>query len=207
LLATTSVPAAPQLALTPPMGWNSWDCFGTTVTEAQTKANTDYMATNLAASGWEYIVVDIQWYEPQGRDFNYAPKPQSNIDAHGRLWPVTTKHPSATNNLGFKPLADYVHGKGLKFGIHLMRGIPKRRVGKNTPIKGTKYFARDIANTNSICAWNPDMYRRGHDQTRRAGVLRFGVRAHRVLGRGLRESGRPQPPVSSNGSGRHPPRH
>ena len=164
LLSAISVSAAPQLAPTPPMGWNSWDCFGTTVTEAQTKANTDYMAEHLAAYGWEYIVVDIQWYEPQGRDFNYAPKPQSNIDAYGRLWPVTSKHPSATNNLGFKPLADYVHGKGLKFGIHLMRGIPKRAWEQNTPVLGTKYFARDIANTNSTCPWNPDMF--GVDMTK-----------------------------------------
>lgn len=164
LLATIDVPAAPQLALTPPMGWNSWDCFGTTVTEAQTKANTDYMAEHLAASGWEYIVVDIQWYEPNGSNFNYPSKPQSNIDANGRLWPVTNKHPSATNSLGFKPLADYVHNKGLKFGIHLMRGIPKRAWERNTPILGTKYFARDIANTNSTCRWNPDMY--GVDMTK-----------------------------------------
>jgi alpha-galactosidase len=164
LLSAISIPAAPQLALTPPLGWNSWDCFGTTVTEAQTKANADYMATHLAASGWEYIVVDIQWYEPNGQDFNYPPRPQSNIDAHGRLWPVPNKHPSATNGLGFKPLADYLHGKGLKFGIHLMRGIPKRAWEQNTPILGTKYFARDIAKTNSTCPWNPDMF--GVDMTK-----------------------------------------
>jgi alpha-galactosidase len=164
LLAAASVSAAPQLALTPPMGWNSWDCFGTTVTEAQTRANTDYMATNLAAYGWEYIVVDIQWYEPNGRNFDYPRQPQSNIDAHGRLWPVANKHPSATNGLGFKPLAAYVHGKGLKFGIHLMRGIPKRAWEQNTPVLGTKYFARDIAQTNSTCPWNPDMF--GVDMTK-----------------------------------------
>src|ERR1700712_1574389 len=81
-------------APTPPMGWNSWDCFGTTVTEAATKANTDYMATNLAAYGWQYITVDIQWYEPNGSGFTYPSTPQSNIDAYGRLWPVTNKHPS-----------------------------------------------------------------------------------------------------------------
>jgi alpha-galactosidase len=167
LAALLSAPwacAAPPLALTPPMGWNSWDCFGTTVTEAQTKANTDYMATYLAQYGWKYIVVDIQWYEPNGSDFDYPARPQSNIDAHGRLWPVTNKHPSAANGLGFKPLADYVHGKGLKFGIHLMRGIPRRAWTQNTSILGTPYFARDIARTNSTCPWNPDMY--GVDMTK-----------------------------------------
>jgi len=151
-------------ALTPPMGWNSWDCFGTTVTEAATRANADYMATNLAAYGWQYITVDIQWYEPNGTGYDYPPNPQSNIDAYGRLWPVTNKHPSATNGLGFKPLADYIHRKGLKFGIHLMRGIPRRAWTQNTPVLGTPYFARGIANTNSICSWNPDMY--GVDMTK-----------------------------------------
>lgn len=163
-LFAATPPAFWSWADKPVMGWNSWDCFGTTVTEAQTKANADYMAEHLAAYGWEYIVVDIQWYEPQGRDFNYAPRPQSNIDEFGRLWPVATKHPSATNGLGFKPLADYVHGKGLKFGIHLMRGIPKRAWEQNTPVLGTKYFARDIANPNSTCRWNPDMF--GVDMTK-----------------------------------------
>jgi hypothetical protein len=174
LTALLAVPAAlfsapaPQpfwnYAQTPPMGWNSWDCFGTTVTETLTKANTDYMATNLAQYGWQYITVDIQWYEPNGTGYNYPSNPQSNIDAYGRLWPVTNKHPSAVNGLGFKPLADYVHGKGLKFGIHLMRGIPRRAWQQNTPVLGTSYFARDIADTNSTCPWNPDMY--GVDMTK-----------------------------------------
>lgn len=142
----------------PPMGWNSWDSFGCTVTEELTKANTDYMADKLAAHGWQYIVVDIQWYEPQSKGFDYAPNPQVTMDEWGRLWPVAKKFPSATNGLGFKRLADYVHGKGLKFGLHLLRGIPREAVKRNTPILGTKFHAADIADTNSICRWNPDMF-------------------------------------------------
>ena len=46
------------------MGWNSWDSFGTTVTEAEVKANADYMAKHLESHGWQYVVVDIQWSEP-----------------------------------------------------------------------------------------------------------------------------------------------
>lgn len=141
-----------------PMGWNSWDCFGCTVTESLTKTNADYMAAKLASHGWQYIVVDIQWYEPQSTGWNYSPNPKPVLDNYGRLLPVVAKFPSATNGNGFKSLADYIHGRGLKFGLHLMRGIPREAVKRNTPILGTSYHAADIANTNSTCRWNPDMY-------------------------------------------------
>jgi len=140
------------------MGWNSWDCFATTVTEAQTKAQADYMAEHLKSHGWEYIVVDIQWYEPRANSFNYRRNAELVTDEYGRLLPATNRFPSAVNGAGFKALADYVHGQGLKFGIHLMRGIPRQAVRENMPVKGTNFRARDIANTNSICTWNPDMF-------------------------------------------------
>lgn len=151
-------------AAKPPMGWNSWDCFATTVTEAQTKAQADYMAEKLKPHGWEYIVVDIQWYEPNAQSFDYRKNAVLALDEFGRLWPATNRFPSAANGVGFKALADYVHGQGLKFGIHLMRGIPRQAVRENTLVKGTAFRARDIANTNSICEWNPDMF--GVDMTK-----------------------------------------
>jgi hypothetical protein len=46
------------LAPTPPMGWNSWDSYGLTVTEAQFRANADVVAAKLKAFGWQYVVVD-----------------------------------------------------------------------------------------------------------------------------------------------------
>jgi len=145
-------------APTPPMGWNSWDCFGATVTEEQTKANADYMADKLAAHGWQYIVVDIQWYEPQSKGWDYDRNPKPVLDEYGRLWPVMAKFPSSADGKGFKPLADYVHAKGLKFGIHLMRGIPREAVKRDCRILGTQTTASAIANTASTCPWNPDMY-------------------------------------------------
>ena len=151
-------------AETPPMGWNSWDCFGTTVTEAQTRTQADVMAESLAQFGWEYIVVDIQWYEPNASGHNYRPGAALSMDPYGRLLPARNRFPSATDGAGFKPLADYVHAKGLKFGVHLMRGIPRQAVEANTPILGTDLHARDIADTQSTCAWNPDMF--GVDMTR-----------------------------------------
>lgn len=142
----------------PPMGWNSWDCFGTTVTEAQTRAQADVMATHLRPYGWEYVVVDIQWYEPHARGYGYREGAELVMDEWGRLWPATNRFPSAAHGAGFKPLADHLHSRGLKLGVHLMRGIPRQAVQRNTPIKGTGWYARDIANTNSVCPWNPDMY-------------------------------------------------
>jgi hypothetical protein len=145
-------------APTPPMGWNSWDCFATTVTEAQAKANADVMAEKLKPYGWQYIVVDIQWYEPAATGFNYRKGATLTMDKWGRLLPAENRFPSAANGSGFKPLARYMHKQGLKFGIHILRGIPRQAVAANLPIQGTKYTARDIANTNDICRWNTDMY-------------------------------------------------
>lgn len=153
-----------QWAARPPMGWNSWDCFGATVNETLTKTNADFMAANLARHGWQYITVDIQWYEPQSMGWDYSKNPQPVMDEYGRLWPVAAKFPSSAAGRGFKPLADYIHARGLKFGLHLMRGIPREAVKRNTPIFGTVFHAADIADTNSICEWNPDMY--GVDMTK-----------------------------------------
>src|SRR4051812_905611 len=103
----------------PPMGWNSWDCFATTATEAQTKAQADVMAERLAHHGWEYIVVDIQWYEPEATSFDYRKDAKLIMDDFGRLLPAINRFPSASEGVGFKALAAYLHGKGLKFGVHL----------------------------------------------------------------------------------------
>jgi len=154
-------------ATTPPLGWNSWDCFGTTVTEQQIKEQADAMAKYLLPSGYKYLTVDIQWYEPEAKGHAYDPKAVLTMDEYGRLTPGLKKFPSAANSKGFKYLADYVHSKGLKFGIHIMRGIPRQAVEKNTPILGTSVKAQDIALTNSRCAWNPDMY--GVDATKSEG--------------------------------------
>src|ERR1022692_3812269 len=155
------------LAPTPPMGWNSWDSFGTGVTEAEVKANADYMARYMAKTGWQYIVVDIQWSEPNPKTHGYRPGAELNMDQFGRLIPATNRFPSAANGQGFKPLADYVHSKGLKFGMHIMRGIPRRAVDADAPVFGAKVKASAIANKKSICGWNSDMY--GVDGTQEGG--------------------------------------
>ena len=146
------------LAPTPPMGWNSWDAYGTTVNEAEVRANADVMAYKLKQYGWQYIVVDIQWYEPNAKAHGYRLNAQLAMDSYGRLIPAENRFPSAANGQGFKPLADYVHSKGLKFGIHILRGIPRQAVARNAPVFGTSVHAVDIADKNTLCAWNTDMY-------------------------------------------------
>ncbi len=147
-----------MLAPTPPMGWNSWDSFGTTITEDEVKANADYMAKNLKSHGWEYVVVDIQWSEQNPKTHGYRPNADLAMDEYGRLIPAPNRFPSSAAGKGFKPLSDYVHSKGLKFGIHIMRGIPRKAVDANLPIFGSKLKAADIADKESICRWNQDMY-------------------------------------------------
>lgn len=146
-----------KFAKTPPMGWNSWDCYGASVKEHEIIAHADFMAQKLKKYGWEYIVVDIQWYEPLAVSTVYNDFYPLKMDGYSRLLPAENRFPSAKDGLGFKPLADYIHSLGLKFGIHMMRGIPRQAVHENTPIKGTKLRARDIA-LNNICPWNSDMY-------------------------------------------------
>jgi alpha-galactosidase len=156
-----------QWAATPPLGWNSWDCFGTTVTEKQIKEQADAMVKYLLPSGYNYLTVDIEWYAPESKGHAYDSKAIFTMDEYGRLTPGLNKFPSAADGKGFKHLADYVHSKGLKFGIHIMRGIPRQAVEKNTPVLGTKVKAQDIAIKSSTCAWNPDMY--GVDATKPEG--------------------------------------
>jgi len=143
---------------TAPMGWNSWDCYGAAVTEDIVRRNAEFMAEHLKEYGWEYIVVDIQWYEPYAATNEYHPFADVVMDEYGRLLPAVNRFPSAANGAGFGPLAEYVHSLGLKFGIHIMRGIPRQAVHQNTKIMNSDRHAREIAKTNSICAWNTDMY-------------------------------------------------
>lgn len=147
-----------MVAKTAPMGWNSWDCYGAAVTEDIVRKNAEFMAKHLKKYGWEYIVVDIQWYEPRAKSHDYNPFTELCMDEYSRLIPAENRFPSSAGGKGFAPLAEYVHSLGLKFGIHIMRGIPRQAAHKNTKILGTDRTAARVAKTSSICAWNTDMY-------------------------------------------------
>lgn len=153
-------PAFWAWAQRPPMGWNSYDAYGDSVTEAEVLANAVYQQQQLLKHGYAYVVVDYRWYDPGAHSSDLTDRAGAKLsaDAYGRLLPAPNRFPSAAGGAGFKPLADRIHAMGLKFGIHVMRGIPRQAVAANLPIEGFEGRAADAANTASTCTWNPDMF-------------------------------------------------
>lgn len=148
--------AAEKLAVTPPMGWNSYDAYGDSVTEAEMLANAAIMKEKLLQHGWNYLVVDYRWYDPEAHDNNSKKNAELTMDGNGRLLPSPNRFPSAADGNGFKALADKAHAMGFKFGIHIMRGIPRMAVKKNLPIEGSDLHAWD-STSFSTCRWCYDM--------------------------------------------------
>jgi alpha-galactosidase len=133
------------------MGWNSWDSYGITINEQEFLDNADWMAAHLLKFGWQYAVIDEGWYvvDPMA-------KPEDtrfNLDSDGRYVPVESRYPS-----GFDGIAEKLHARGLKFGIHLIRGIPKEAVSRNIRIAGSRFPASDAADTTDTCPWNTFNY-------------------------------------------------
>ncbi len=147
-----------ELAATPPMGWNSWDGYGTTITEDQFKANAVWFAKHLRPFGWQYLTIDMEWFVTNPTAEGNSKASKYSLDRYGRYIPAVGRFPSSGGNAGFKPLADYVHSLGLKFGIHILRGIPKQAVEENLPIQGSPFHAEDAADTSDTCPWNPDNF-------------------------------------------------
>jgi alpha-galactosidase len=143
---------AQTVAPTPPMGWNSWDAYGFTIDEDQFKANATVLA-GVEQYGWQYALIDEGWYMANPAGKNLAER-KYLLNANGILIPVPERFPSAAGGAGFKPLADWVHHQGLKFGIHILRGIPRDAVKANLPIAGSKFTATDAADMNSPCPWD-----------------------------------------------------
>ena len=153
-----------EWAQTPPMGWNSWDCYGASVNEEAVRGNADYMAKNLKKYGWKYIVVDIQWSQSDPDGWNYRPFTTLCMDEYSRLIPAENRFPSSKGGKGFGPLAEYVHSLGLLFGIHIMRGIPRQAVHGGGRILGSGMTVRECALPYSVCPWNTDMYGLDHEK-------------------------------------------
>ena len=147
----------PKIGLLPPLGWNSYDSYNDSVTEAETLANAQWLKTNLQPYGWDYVIVDFRWYDPAAGGLKPADR-RLTMDANGRLLPSPNRFPSAANGQGFKPLADKVHAMGLKFGIHIMRGMARQAFEANAPIENSAFHAADAGNPGSVCPWNQDMY-------------------------------------------------
>jgi hypothetical protein len=139
------------------MGWNSWDSYGRTLNEESIKANALWMARNLKRYGWQYVVVDEGWYLAN-LNANDDRNVRFEMDSYGRYVPVPARFPSARATKTFRPLADYLHSLGLKFGLHIIRGIPREAVARNLPIAGSKYSAKEAAEVSDVCPWNAYNY-------------------------------------------------
>ncbi len=159
------------IALTPPMGWNSYDAFGDAVVESEVITNAQWLKQHLLPLGWDTVVVDFRWYDSKADGIRVQNPEGVVLDEFGRCMPATNRFPSAMNGPGFKLLADQIHAMGLKFGIHIMRGIPRRAVEQNLPIFGSDFRASQAAlpvgDPARECKWNRDMY--GVDATTPAG--------------------------------------
>jgi len=147
-----------QLAQKPPMGWNSFDSYGVYLHEKAAMKNVEAFAQKLKPFGYEYFVIDAGWFgEFKLKEGTILPAEKHavvlNFNEYGLLQPSKTYFPN-----GLQPIIDRCHELGFKFGLHLMRGIPRAAVKQNTKIKGTKYFAQDIADTLSTCDWNEQNY-------------------------------------------------
>ena len=158
LTAQQSRTMSKVLAQTPPMGWNSWDSYGLRINEQQFRHNVDALATKLKPFGYTYAVIDEGWYMVNPED---RPRPnllKYAVDENGRFIPVTVRFPSAlqnNRNAGFQEIANAVHAQGLKFGVHIIRGIPRESVVRNLPIEGSAFKAQDAADQNDACPWDP----------------------------------------------------
>ena len=168
---TIKINCGDTLALTPPMGWNSYDAFGDSVVESEVISNALWLKKNLQPFGWDTIVVDFRWYDSLADGVRVQNPEGVTIDAFGRCIPATNRFPSAAIGAGFKNLADRMHAMGLKFGIHIMRGIPRKAVEQNLPIAGSTFTAAQAVvsagDPNRTCVWNKDMF--GVDATTAAG--------------------------------------
>lgn len=156
----------------PPMGWNSWDCYGAGVTEDELLGNAEFMRDRLKQYGYQYVVCDIQWYEPAAKGNVYNNFADLCMDEYSRLIPAVNRFPSSANGAGFKPIADKIHSMGLKFGIHIMRGIPRQAVHRNTRIYGTTARARHCFSVFAV-SLEYRYVRGGYGKKRGRRILRF----------------------------------
>ncbi len=147
-----------DFAPNPPMGWNSWDCYGAAVNEEQLLGNAEYMAKYLLPHGWNLVTCDIQWSEANAFDTEYTPNAPLCMDEYSRLIPAPNRFPSSAGGKGFLPISRKIHEMGLQFGIHIMRGIPRQAIYQKTRIKGTDLTANQVGDPFSTCNWNSDMY-------------------------------------------------
>ncbi|KAJ9169452.1 hypothetical protein P3X46_017649 [Hevea brasiliensis] len=148
----------------PPRGWNSYDSFCWTISEEEFLQNAEIISQRLKAYGFEYVVVDYLWYRRKVPGAYVDSLGFDVIDQWGRMIPDPDRWPSSKGGKGFTEVAKKVHSMGLKFGIHVMRGISTQAYNANTPIldtikggayedSGRQWRAQDIGIKERACAW------------------------------------------------------
>ncbi|XP_062158370.1 alpha-galactosidase [Alnus glutinosa] len=154
----------PEHASFPPRGWNSYDSFCWTISEEEFLQSAEIVSNRLRPHGYEYVVVDYLWYRRKVKGAYPDSLGFDVIDEWGRMIPDPDRWPSSKGGKGFTEVAKKVHNMGLKFGIHVMRGISTQAVNANTPIldtisggayeeSGRKWSAKDIGIKERACAW------------------------------------------------------
>ncbi|WCJ38572.1 Melibiase family protein [Euphorbia peplus] len=148
----------------PPRGWNSYDSFCWTISEEEFLQSAEIVSQRLKAHGYEYVVVDYLWYRRKVPGAYVDSLGFDVIDEWGRMIPDPARWPSSKGGKGFTEVAKKVHSLGLKFGIHVMRGISTQAYNANSPILdtktgrayvegGRKWTAKDIGIKERTCAW------------------------------------------------------
>ena len=140
------------------MGWNSWDSWGSTITESEFRHTARWLHENLQRYGWQYVIIDDGWFEEHPENSGIENTRGLTISVDGRYIPAINRFPSSANGQGLKPLADYVHRLGLKFGIHIIHGIPREAVEKNLGIAGSSFRLSEAANPDDKCEFSSNNY-------------------------------------------------
>jgi len=165
LLILVTLPAAALdngLAKTPPMGWNSWNKFACNVSEQLIRETADAMVSSgMKDAGYQYIVVDDCW--------------QVSRDSHGNIVPDAKRFPS-----GMKALADYVHSKGLKFGLYSDAGA---QTCQGRP--GSRGY--EFQDARTYAAWGADYLK--YDWCHAEG--QNTIESYTLMSKALQASGRP----------------
>ncbi|MFF5856382.1 glycoside hydrolase family 27 protein [Streptomyces sp. NPDC012751] len=171
--AGTTAQAAPgSPALTPPLGWNSWNSFGCGITEAQVRQAADAMVSSgMKAAGYQYVVVDDCWFDPQR-------------DTAGNLRANPAKFPS-----GMKALGDYIHGKGLKFGIYQAPNEKTCAQGVGTYPGSTGSKGHEAQDATAFASWGVDYLK--YDWCSGSGTLSEQIAQFTIMRDALRATGRP----------------
>jgi alpha-galactosidase len=165
-----AAPGSP--ALTPPMGWNSWNSFGCGITEAQVRQAADAMVSSgMRDAGYQYVVVDDCWFDP-------------NRDAQGNLRAHPTKFPS-----GMKALGDYLHARGLKFGIYQAPLEKTCAQGGGTFPGATGSLGHEYEDARTFASWGVDYLK--YDWCSGSGTRDEQIARFSIMRDALRSTGRP----------------